>query len=122
MCLRPFEGLEVYVDDIVIFSEIWEEHLKRLEQILFQLKQVNVTVNLSKRNFVKAKVVYAGYVIGHGVVTPIKAKGKSINDYPIPENKKSLMRFWEWKAIIENFSEATALLTQLLKQGVKYHV
>ena len=57
MCLKDLECVEVYVDDIVILSDTWEEHLKRLEQVLFQLKQANLTVNLSKSDFVKAKVI-----------------------------------------------------------------
>ena len=35
ICLKDLEGVEVYVDDIVIFSDTWEEHLKRLEKVLF---------------------------------------------------------------------------------------
>ena len=46
MCLKDLEGVEVYVDDIVIFSNTWEEHLKRLEKVSFQLEQANLTVNL----------------------------------------------------------------------------
>ena len=57
------------------------------------IHSIQHTVNLSKSDFVKAKVTYIGHEVGHGVVTPIKAKVKSIIDYPIPENKKSLMRF-----------------------------
>ena len=93
MCLKDLECVEVHVDDIVTFSDTWEEHMKRLEKVLFRLEQANLTVNLSKSDFVKAKVIYLGHVVNHGVVTPIKAKVKSIIDHPIPENKKSLMRF-----------------------------
>ena len=125
ICLKDLEGVEVYVDDIVIFSDTWEEHLKRLEQVLFWFKEANLTVNLSKRDFVKEKVIYSGYVVVHGVVTPIEAKVKSIIDYPIPENKKSLMRFLGmagyYRKFCKNFSEVTAPLTELLKKGVKYH-
>ena len=125
ICLKDLEGVEVYVDDIVIFSDTWEEHLKRLEQVLFRLKEANLTVNLSKSDFVKAKVIYLGHVVGHGVVTPIKAKVKSIIDYPVPENKKSLMRFLGmagyYRKFCKNFSEVTAPLTELLKKNVKYH-
>ena len=52
MCLKDLEGVEVYVDDIIIFSDTWKEHLKRLEEILFRLKQANLTVNLLKSDFV----------------------------------------------------------------------
>ena len=125
MCLKELEGVEVYVDDIVIFSDTWEEHLKRLEKVLSRLEQVNLSVNLSKSDFLKAKVIYLGHVVGHGVVIPIKAKVKSIIDYPIPENKKSLMRFLGmagyYRKFCKNSSEVTALLTELLKKRVKYH-
>ena len=59
MWLKDLEGVEVYVDDIVIFSDTWGEHLKRLEEVLFWLKQANLTLNLSKSDFVKAKVIYS---------------------------------------------------------------
>ena len=92
---------------------------------MFRLKHANLTVNLSKSDFVKAKVIYLGHVVGHGVVTPIKAKVKSIIGYPIPENKKSLMRFLGmagyYTKFCKHFSEVTAPLTELLKKGVKYH-
>ena len=35
MCLKNLEGFEVYVDDIVIFSDTWEEDLKRPEEVCF---------------------------------------------------------------------------------------
>ena len=42
MCLKDLESFEVHVDDIAIFSDTWEEHLKRLGEVLFQLKQANL--------------------------------------------------------------------------------
>ena len=53
-------------------------------------------------------------------MTPIKAKVKSIIDYPIPENKKSVMRFLGmagyYRKFCKNFSEVTAPLTEVLKR------
>ena len=93
MCLKDLEDFEVYVDGIVIISDTWEEYLKRLEQVLFRLKQANLTVNLSKSDFVKAKVIYLGHVVVHEIVIAIKATVKRITDYPFSENKKNLMRY-----------------------------
>ena len=94
MRLKDLEGAEVYVDDIVIFSDTWEENLKRLEKDLFRLGTLSKPYcEFVKSDFVKVKVIYLGHVVGHGIVTPIKAKVKSIIDYPIPKNQKSLMRF-----------------------------
>ena len=97
----------------------------KFEQGLFRLIEANLTANLSKSDFVKTKVIHLGHVVDHEVVTPIEAKVKSIIDYPIPENKKSLMRFLGmagyYRKFCKNFSEVTALLMGLLKKGVKYH-
>ena len=61
----------------------------------------------------------------HGVGTPIKDKVKSIIDYTIPKNTKSLMRFLGmagyYRKFCKNFSEITAPLTEVLKRGVKHH-
>ena len=37
-CLKDLEGVVLYVDGTVIFSDTWEEHLKRLEKVLLRLK------------------------------------------------------------------------------------
>ena len=85
--------------------------MKRLEQVLFRLKLEKLTVNLSKSDFEKAKVIY----LAHGVVTPIKAKVKGIIDNPIPENTKGLMRFLGmagcYRKFCKNFLEITAPLS-----------
>ena len=118
MCLKDLESVEVYVhdiiDDIDIFSDTLEEHLKRLEQGLFCLKRATLIVNMSKYDFVKANAIYLGHVVGYGVVTPIKTKVKSIIDYPIPENKKSLMSFLGMVGYYRRFCNAP--LTKLLKK------
>ena len=123
-CLRDLPGVEIYVDDIVVYSDTWEEHMFRLDKMFDRLKQANLTVNLSKSDFGKAQVVYLGHVIGHGQVTPIEAKVKNILEYPIPANKRSLMRFLGmagyYRKFCKNFSEVAVPLTNLLKKNVKY--
>ena len=37
----------VYLDDVVIFSESWEDHLHRLHQVLQRIKPAGLTINLS---------------------------------------------------------------------------
>ena len=57
-------GCIVYIDDVVIFSDTWEEHLQRLGCLLTKLSSANLVVNLTKCEFVQARVQYLGYVIG----------------------------------------------------------
>jgi len=64
-------------------------------------------------------------VVGHGQVTPINAKIKNIVEFPVPLNKRSLMRFLGmagyYRKFCKNFSTITAPLTDLLSKNKKYH-
>lgn len=41
----------VYMDDIVIFSKNFEDHMKHLKIVFDRLKKANLTVNLKKSTF-----------------------------------------------------------------------
>ena len=56
--LAGLEGCEGYIDDIVIFSDTWEQHLQRIQQFLTWLRQAQLTVNLAKSEFGQACVTY----------------------------------------------------------------
>lgn len=49
-----------YLDDIVISSTTWEEHLKHLESVLECLQSAGLTINTSKCVFAKAETEYLG--------------------------------------------------------------
>ena len=36
-----------YIDNIVVFSETWEDHLRHVRAVLEALKQTGMTVNLT---------------------------------------------------------------------------
>ena len=46
---------EVYIDDVVIFSHSWGEHLGYLQQVFSQLQLAGLTVKLKKCQFGQEK-------------------------------------------------------------------
>ena len=60
---RPFTNyfLVVYLDDILIFSKSWVEHLQHIQQVLHSLWQQKLYVNLEKCSFCMNMVQYLGY-------------------------------------------------------------
>jgi hypothetical protein len=74
--LRPFTNsfVVVYLDDILIFSQTWEEHLHHIRQVLQTLRKHKLCANLEKCTFGMTQVQYLGYIIDeHGVhVDPTK--------------------------------------------------
>jgi hypothetical protein len=74
--LRPFTNsfVVVYLDDILIFSRTWEEHMWHIQQVLSTPRQHKLYANLEKCSFGMNRVQYLGYVVDeHGVhVDPAK--------------------------------------------------
>jgi hypothetical protein len=56
----------VYLDDILIFSETWDEHVRHVKQVLDTLQRENMYAKLSKCEFGKIALVYLGHIIGGG--------------------------------------------------------
>ena len=65
---RPFidDFVIVYLDDILVFSQTWEEHVKHVKQVLDVLVRKKMYLKMSKCEFGKTSLVYLGYIVGHG--------------------------------------------------------
>ena len=66
--LWPFTNsfVVVYLDDILIFSQTWEEHLHHIRQVLQTLWKHKLCANLEKYTFGMTQVKYLGYIIDDG--------------------------------------------------------
>ncbi len=106
-----------YLDDIVIYSNTWENHLKHLETVFECLRSAGLTVNGAKCTFAKAETEYLGYVIGRGVIKLQIQKVQAIQSCPLPRTTTQLISFlgmagWYHK-FIPNYSARAAVLTDM---------
>jgi hypothetical protein len=118
------EGCETYIDDIVIYSETWEEHLEIMRKFFERLRKAGLTINLAKCEFGQATVTFLGHVVGQGQVKTIDAKIEAICNFPKPVTRKELMRFLGmagyYRKFCPNFSTISDPLTRLLRKGQKF--
>ncbi len=56
----------MYLDDVIVFSKFFEDHLRHVEEILYVLRGDGLSVKLWKCNFFKESVDYLGHVIRPG--------------------------------------------------------
>eukprot|EP00253_Pinus_taeda_P034566 PITA_34566 len=86
--LRPFldDFVIVYLDDILIFSKTWEEHLKHVKQTLDVLKREKLHVKLSKCEFGKTSLNYLGHIVGDGELKIGPSKVAVIVNWPKPKS------------------------------------
>ena len=122
--ISQIDGCEGYIDDVIIYSDTWEEHLEILRKFFKRLSEAKLTINLVKSEFGCGHVTYLGHIVGQGQVKPVNAKVDAIADFPQPTTKKHVMRLLGmagyYRKFCPNFSSITEPLTQLLRKDMKF--
>ncbi|KAI4904670.1 hypothetical protein NFI96_001896 [Prochilodus magdalenae] len=59
-----------YLDDIIVYSSSWEDHVRHLGQVFERIRSAGLTINPSKCAIAKTETEYLGYVIGNGIIKP----------------------------------------------------
>ena len=79
-----------YLNDIMVFSAMWENHLRHLEEVFKWLQDVDLKIKCSKCKYFKSKVHYLGYLVGTNGVQPLLEKVTTTEALEPPQNIKEL--------------------------------
>ncbi|KAK9702317.1 RNase H-like domain found in reverse transcriptase [Popillia japonica] len=111
-------------NDILIYSETLEEHLKDVETIMKELDRAGLKLNLDKCIFCTKEAKFLGYVVNGEGVKIDKERLEEIKGYRRPHNLKTLRGFLGilnyYKKFVTNLSEKAAPLYELLKKGKRW--
>lgn len=92
--LRPHQVYAAaYLDDVVIHSETWEDHLERLPRVLLELHRARLTANPKKCHLALPEAKYLGFQVGHGLIRPQEKKVAAILSAPRPTSKTQVRAF-----------------------------
>lgn len=114
-------GLNVntYIDDIIIGSATFEEHIKKLDLVFNRLKIHNLKINPEKCQIAKNSITYLGFQIKDGAVYPDNRNVKAVEDFSIPKTKKAVRSFIGlcnfYRKFIDHFADIAKPLTELTK-------
>ena len=113
-----------YVDDILVYSKTYDEHIKHLDIVLGKLTTAGFTININKCKFGKQEIRFLGHIISNTQVTVDPERIAAILKYPAPRNQKQLRQFlgtcnYHHRFII-NYADHVAPLLGLLKKGTKW--
>ena len=117
-------GVQSYLDDLIVYSKSWDDHLLQLRALFYNLTEARLTVNLVKSEFGHANVVFLGHVVGQGNVSPVSAKVEAIASLPVPHDRKAVMRFLGmagyYRHFVSNLADLSAPLTNLVSPKKKF--
>ena len=82
-----------YLDDIIIFSSTWEEHLARLRQVFERLRHANLKLGAEKCTFAAKEVSYLGHRVTEECLLPDSSLLTAIREIPPPRTAMEVHSF-----------------------------
>ena len=113
-----------YLDDIIIFSQNEEDHLKHIEIIFKKLKKASLKLKESKCDFFKKEIHYLGHLISVSSIQPLPKKLDSICNMANPRFPKEIKQFLGltgyYIKFVPRFSDMARPLTKLLAHDCEF--
>ena len=108
----------VYLDDIIVFSDTKEEHIKRLEAVFQKLMAAGLKLKPTKCFFFRNEIEYLGHVVsGKGISTNPK-KIEAVTKWPTPKTVYDVRSFLGfvgyYRRFIKNFSKITKPIREVI--------
>ena len=76
-----------YIDDVIIFSKCWEEHLMHIRSVLSYLRKTGLTAKPSKSEWGATSLQYLGHIVGKGMVSIPDVKVEALKNFKRPKTK-----------------------------------
>lgn len=113
-----------FIDDILIFSRSYSEHINHLSQLLDAIEKEGFRLKFTKCRFATNSVKYLGHIIEDNTVKPVRDNLISIRDFPIPKNQKNIRQLLGkinfYREYIPNSSIILEPLHNLLRKHQKF--
>jgi hypothetical protein len=111
----------VYLDDIVIFSRNFSEHLSRLEAVLLPIREANLKLKLSKCSFFATSLKILGYIVSGEGLSPDPSKVLLVSNFPTPGYVKDIQSFigfsTYYRRYIPDFANIARPMTRLTRKN-----
>ncbi|KAK1802669.1 hypothetical protein P4O66_004303 [Electrophorus voltai] len=114
--LREFLGRSViaYIDDILIYSPSWKEHVLDVRAVLQTLLQNCLYCKAKKCEFHCNEVDFLGYTIQQGCVSMQPGKVEAVKAWPRPHTRKVLQHFLGFANFYRRFIKSLSSLARPL--------
>ena len=113
----------IYLDDLIIFSDSFEQHMERLELILLRLRQCGLKLSGKKCSFLQTKVKYIGHIVSSEGIETDPEKVEKIVNWPTPKSPEEVRQFLGfagyYRRFCKIFSQTAKPLTELMPKPEK---
>ncbi|KAI1306496.1 Retrovirus-related Pol polyprotein from transposon [Halotydeus destructor] len=119
-----FDGVLVYLDDVLVYGKNFEQMFLRLEAVFKLLRKYGLQLNPKKCTFAAREVEYLGFVVSKDGYRPDERKMDAVLRMPPPKNAKEVMSFLGttgyFRAFIDGYADSAQALYKFTRKGVLY--
>jgi len=114
----------VYLDDIIVASPTFDEHLEHLTEVFRRLRKARLRLNADKCHFCRDELRYLGHVINRRGIQTDPAKISAVADWPTPTTVRKIRQFigmasW-YRRFVKDFSKTSTPLTRLTGKNARW--
>ena len=114
-----------YLDDIIVFSSTWEEHLARLREVFERLRHAKLKLGAAKCTFATKEVSYLGHRVTEEGLLPDPSLLAAIRDIPPPTTATEVRSFLDlagyYRRYVKGFAAIATPLHALTKKDAVFH-
>ena len=114
----------VYIDDVLVCSNTFAEHLNHLQQVFARLRCAGLRLRANKCLFLREEVPYLGHVVTRHGIHPDPTKTEKMRKYPVPLDVSQTRQFLGlasyYRRFVPEFSKIASPLHSLLKQDAVF--
>ena len=119
-----FEEVISYLDDVLIYSRTFNEHLTSLRRVFSRFREANLKLSPEKCKWFQKQTEFLGYLITEDGVKTHPDKIEKIRSFPTPNNTKTVRSFLGlasyYRRYVHQFAKIAYPLTAMLcKQASK---
>ena len=83
----------VYIDDVIVWADTVQEHMEYIRSFLERASEYGLTINWRKSHFFQLEIRYLGFDFDRNGCKPKKEVKPKIMDFPVPHDKRSVLKF-----------------------------
>jgi len=106
-----------YMDDVVIYSMCWEDHVRHIRRVLERLSEAGLTANPKKCCWGGQSIEFLGHQVGGGMMALPEHRVEALSNYTKPTTKRGLRAFLGaisfYRRYVKRLASQTAVLTPL---------
>ncbi|MBW0569497.1 hypothetical protein O181_109212 [Austropuccinia psidii MF-1] len=116
----------VYIDDIIIYSETWEDHVQYIDRVLSKFTPINMKISLKKCNFGQQELLALGHKVSGLSLAIEQKKVAAVLKKPVLRKIKEMQFFLGFSSHcrkhIKRFAHISSSLYKLCSKDVVFEI